>query len=139
VNVELGVDEIVTLLYVLVDTERGVARVARAGHLPPALAHPDGTVQLIDDGGSPPLGTPGAERVDADFVLPSGGLLVLYTDGLVEDRVTGLDDGLTRLVGALKDLAPYEQSVGVVAGHLLQECGAGRGDDDIALLVARYT
>ncbi len=139
VNVELGVDEIVTLLYVLVDTEHGVARVARAGHLPPALAHPDGTVQLIDGGGSPPLGTPGAERVDADFVLPSGALLVLYTDGLVEDRVTGLDDGLTRLLGALKGLAPYEQPVGDIAGHLLQECGAGRGDDDIALLVARYT
>jgi serine phosphatase RsbU (regulator of sigma subunit) len=113
--------------------------VARAGHLPPALAHPDGSVLFIDGGGSPPLGAPGAERGDADFVLPTGGLLVLYTDGLVEDRLTGLDEGLPRLLGALAGLAPYEQPVGDLAGHLLQECGAGRGDDDIALLVARYT
>jgi serine phosphatase RsbU (regulator of sigma subunit) len=137
-NIELGIDEIVTMVYVLVDTGRGVARIGRAGHLPPALARRDGRVELVDAGGSPPLGTPGAERVDAEFRIPPGALLVLYTDGLVEDRVTGLDDGLDQLRRSLVGWAQARRPVGEVAAHLLEECGSVRGTDDIALLVARY-
>jgi serine phosphatase RsbU (regulator of sigma subunit) len=77
-------------------------------------------------------------REECELALPVGGLLVLYTDGLVEDRVTGLDDGMGRLFTCLA----HESSVttaGDVATHVLHECGHERGADDIALLVARRT
>lgn len=138
-NIELGIDQIVTMVYVLVDTMRGVARVGRAGHLPPVLARKDGSVEFIYAGGSPPLGASDGRRVDVEFRLPPGSLLVLYTDGLVEDRVTGLDDGLDLLRRSVAGWALSTQPVGEVAAHLLEECGAVRGGDDIAVLVARYT
>jgi hypothetical protein len=138
-NIELDIDEIVTMVYVLVDTSRGLARIGRAGHLPPVLARRDGSVELVYAGGSPPLGAADGERVDVEFRLPPGALLVLYTDGLVEDRVTGLDDGLDLLRRSMAGWAMSTQPVGVVAAHLLAECGAVRGGDDIAVLVARYT
>jgi GAF domain-containing protein len=137
-NVELGADEIVTLVYVLVDTEHGVAWLARAGHLPPALVHPGGEVEYVEGGGSPPLGAPAVERSECRLTLPVGSLLVLYTDGLVEDRATGLDDGMARLFDCLSE-EPAAATAGDVATHVLQECGEDRGEDDIALLVARRT
>ena len=137
-NVELGADEIVTLVYVLVDTEHGVAWLARAGHLPPALVHPGGEVEYVEGGGSPPLGAPAVERSECRLALPVGSLLVLYTDGLVEDRATGLDDGMARLFDCLVE-EPLAATAGDVASHVLLECGEDRGEDDIALLVARRT
>jgi serine phosphatase RsbU (regulator of sigma subunit) len=138
-NIELGTDEIVTMTYVLVDPVRGVARVARAGHLPPLLVHPYGAVQSIEEGGSAPLGASfGQRRVESSFTLPIGSLLVLYTDGLVEDRATGLDRGMPELTMALAAMAPYRQPMGDLAARLLEECTVDRGRDDIALLVARY-
>ena len=138
-NIELGTDEIVTLVYVLVDTGLGVARVARAGHLPPALACPDGTVEYLEGGGSPPLGAPSARRPEAEFAMPAGCALVLYTDGLVEDRATGLERGMQRLLESLKSTAVSDQSADEVATYLMEKCGTEHGEDDIALLVARYT
>ena len=137
-NMELGVDEIVTLVYVLVDTKLGTARIARAGHLPPALVRPDGTVEYLEGGGSAPLGAPAAPRVESEIELPVGGALVICTDGLVEDRATGLDRGMAQLLDALAEVAHFA-SAGKVATHVLERCASGRGEDDIALLVARYT
>jgi serine phosphatase RsbU (regulator of sigma subunit) len=138
-NLELGIDEIVTMAYVLIDTAIGVAHVGRAGHLPPLLVLPDGRVEPIDCGSSPPLGTPSAARVEAKFDLPPQSLLVLYTDGLVEDRATGLAPGMARLSSCLEDMAPDHLHVEEMVARVLQECGADRGQDDIALLLARYT
>lgn len=138
-NIELGPDEIVTMVYVLVDPVRGVARLSRAGHLPPLLVHPHGAVQAIEVGGSPPLGASfGESRSEGALTLPLGSMLVLYTDGLVEDRATGLDRGLTQLMEGLAALAPYRQPTADLAARLLKECTADRGGDDIALLLARY-
>jgi serine phosphatase RsbU (regulator of sigma subunit) len=136
-NLELGGDEIVTMVYVLVDTALGVARIARAGHLPPALVHPDGGVEYLEGGGSAPLGAPAARRAETEVALPVGGVLVIYTDGLVEDRATGLDRGMDQLREALAAVAP-SASAGDVAAQVLEKCASGRGEDDIALLVARY-
>ncbi|MGZ8738019.1 MAG: PP2C family protein-serine/threonine phosphatase [Nocardioides sp.] len=137
-NIELGVDEIVTIVYVLVDTDLGVARIARAGHLPPALVRPDGSVEYLEGGGSAPLGAPAVRRVETEIELPVGGALVIYTDGLVEDRATGLDRGMDQLLDALAEVAT-SASAGDIATQVLERCASGRGEDDIALLVARYT
>jgi GAF domain-containing protein len=138
-NLELGDDEIVTMLYVLVDQARGVARVARAGHLPPALVHPEGKVELVELGGSAPLGVPDVERTEVEVGLPQGSVLVLYTDGLVEDRATGLDRGMSELTRYLEDVAVFTLPTGELATGLLEVCTSERPADDIALLVARYT
>jgi serine phosphatase RsbU (regulator of sigma subunit) len=63
---------------------------------------------------------------------------VLYTDGLVEDRATGLDSGMEQLITCLAHESTAA-TAGDVATHVLQECGEDRGEDDIALLVVRRT
>jgi serine phosphatase RsbU (regulator of sigma subunit) len=61
--------------------------------------------------------------------------VVLYTDGLVENRGESIDAGLERLREALSGLrAPPE----AVCDHVLAALGRERGGrDDIALLVLR--
>ncbi len=137
---ELDDDQIVTLVYVLVDPPSGTARIARVGHLPPMLLLPDGTVRVVEVGGSPPLGTPAVERAEASFELPPGASLALYTDGLVEDRDSGLEVGLPALGDALAGLATTRLPVGATVDAVLQVLGhAGAARDDVCLLLARRT
>ena len=96
--IDLGPDEIVTMLYLLIDLDTGLTRIARAGHLPLLVAHAEGRPELVYDGGSPPIGLPGAERTESALQLSPGSVLVLFTDGLVEDRHESLSVGLHKLV-----------------------------------------
>lgn len=133
----LEVDEIATVAYVLLDAETGTARMARAGHLPPILVDGDGRPTLLEAGGSPPLGTPTPERVEAEVVLQPGDVLVLYTDGIVEDRATGLD-GLEAYVELVGETARRKGAdLDGLATELLIATAANQRQDDIALLVTR--
>lgn len=66
--------------------------------------------------------------------LPEGSQLVLYTDGLIEDRARDIDEGLDLLRAALAhaDRKP-EDTCRAVLAQLLPV----RSRDDVALLVAR--
>ncbi|GAA3379583.1 SpoIIE family protein phosphatase/ATP-binding protein [Streptomyces sannanensis] len=124
-----------TCLYAIYDPVSGVCTIARAGHLGPALVHPDGTVTFPDIPVSPPLGLGGSLPFEtAALQLPEGSRLALYTDGLIEDRHRDLDTGLDLLRDALShpDRTP-EQTCQAVFDALLPE----RPRDDVALLIAR--
>ncbi|MFI6770451.1 SpoIIE family protein phosphatase [Streptomyces sp. NPDC050355] len=124
-----------TCLYVVYDSVSGRATAATAGHLPPAVAHPDGRVEFLHSPVSPPLGLgTGLPFETAELSLPEGSRLVLYTDGLVESRSRDLDAGLEALCAALAgpDRTP-EDTCATVMRSLLP---AG-STDDVALLVAR--
>ncbi|MFA3839521.1 SpoIIE family protein phosphatase [Streptomyces aureus] len=124
-----------TCLYAIYDPVSGVCTIARAGHLGPALVHSDGTVTFPDVPVSPPLGLGGSLPFEtAVLQLPEGSQLVLYTDGLVENRHRDLDTGLEILRGALSHPdRPPEQTCQAVFDALLPQ----HPSDDIALLVAR--
>lgn len=138
VNLELLPDEIVTVLYVLLDTTSGEALIARAGHLPPALVGPDGELTFVEAGGSTPLGLPVGPRVEAAFTVASGSLLVLFTDGLVEERSTGVGPGLASLTECLRERPTTTEPISDLAERILATSSAHAGEDDIALLLARF-
>ncbi|MEU6662990.1 SpoIIE family protein phosphatase [Streptomyces sp. NPDC046821] len=125
-----------TCLYAVYDPVTGRAEAATAGHLGPALVAPDGTVTFPEVPISPPLGLgAGLPFETAELQLSAGSQLVLYTDGLVEDRDRDLDTGLDLLRSALAghpDRTP-EETCQAVLDALLPE----RPRDDVALLVAR--
>ncbi|WP_223206434.1 SpoIIE family protein phosphatase [Streptomyces xanthii] len=125
-----------TCLYAIYDPSTGRAAVATAGHLGPALVHPDGTVTFPELPVSPPLGLGATTPFEtAELQLPADSRLVLYTDGLVEDRGRDLDTGLELLRTTLEghpDRGP-EEICRAVVDALLSE----RPRDDVALLVAR--
>lgn len=93
-----------TLAYVVIDADRRGLRLTNAGHPPPVLLSPDGGIEMLTGGLSVPLGTDarGARHREAGYPLEPGSRLLLYTDGLVEDRTTGLSEGFGRLVEAVR-------------------------------------
>ncbi|MFF7713147.1 SpoIIE family protein phosphatase [Streptomyces sp. NPDC087659] len=124
-----------TCLYAVYDPASGQLAVATAGHPGPAVVHPDGTVHFPQLPVSPPLGLGAGLPVEsAELTVPEGSRLVLYTDGLVEDRDRDLDVGLAALRDALSgpDRSP-ETTCAAVVDALMPD----RPRDDIALLVAR--
>jgi serine phosphatase RsbU (regulator of sigma subunit)/anti-sigma regulatory factor (Ser/Thr protein kinase)/PAS domain-containing protein len=123
-----------TCLYAIYDPASRRCTIARAGHPPPALIHPDGSVEFPEVPAGPPLGLGGLPFETADLELAEGSRLVLYTDGLVEDRERDIDVGLELLRTALERAggSPEETCQVVLDSRL-----TARAVDDIALIVAR--
>ncbi|MFC8872015.1 SpoIIE family protein phosphatase [Streptomyces sp. NPDC057148] len=123
-----------TCLYAVYDPVSRVCVLARAGHPPPALIRPDGTVEFPEVPAGPPLGLGGLPFETTELRLAEGSRLVLYTDGLVETREHDIDVGLEHLRRALETAGPSpEETCRTVLDARLPD----RPGDDIALLVAR--
>ena len=125
-----------TVVFVAIDPAKGICRMSSAGHPPPVVAYPDGSVALLEQARGLPLGTGIPTKYRQETIeLPAGTVLVLYTDGLVERRGRSIDDGLRDLQVAILD-APKDPDR--LLEHILdQVVGTGERGDDIALLAAR--
>ncbi|MFG3023190.1 SpoIIE family protein phosphatase [Streptomyces sp. NPDC048254] len=123
-----------TCLYAVYDPTTQRCTMARAGHPPPALVRPDGTVSFPELPAGPPLGLGGLPFEAVDVDLPEGSLLVLYTDGLIEDRYHDVDVTLGRL---REVLAQPGRTPDETCQVILNNVAPVHPGDDIALLVAR--
>ena len=118
---------------------RGLTEVhwSNAGHPPPVVVGPDGTVVPLT-GPRPELllGVDDtARRREFSATLDRDATLVLYTDGLVERRDQHLDHGLDRLHRALQELAGRD--LDELCDELLARMLQGGSDDDVALVAVR--
>ncbi|MEU6227156.1 SpoIIE family protein phosphatase [Streptomyces sp. NPDC047042] len=109
-----------------------------AGHPPPALVHPDGTVTFLDRATDPSLAArpEPVPRLQAGTAFTEGSVLVLYTDGLIERHDEDIDAGLARLADSLarhRDAEP-EALADALLADLLPPTG---NTDDTALIVLR--
>jgi serine phosphatase RsbU (regulator of sigma subunit) len=139
----LGLDTLATAVLALIeepDPTAGVTarrlRWANAGHPPPVLRAPDGSVRVLEAPGDAELLLgldPDTARTEQCADLPPGSTLVLYTDGLVERRAAGLDEGIARLVQTVHDAG--DVSAASMAETILQRLGPDSHEDDVALLV----
>ena len=138
---KLGVDTLATAVVVRVrqDPAGGPAQLcwSNAGHPPPVLLLPDGTVQVLEQPEADlMLGIdPAAVRTESTVPLPSGATVALYTDGLVERRGHGLEVGLDALQEALIRNAP--QPVEQLCDSLIRELVPEHAEDDDALVLLR--
>ncbi|KOT92805.1 PAS/PAC sensor protein [Streptomyces rimosus subsp. pseudoverticillatus] len=121
-------------LYAVYDPVAGTCSLARAGNPPPVLVHPDGSVHLIDAPAGPPLGLGSLPFEATECAIPEGSLLVLFTDGLIEDRHHDLEYGLDKLYRTVSKSAP---SLNALCDTLLDACRTPDQSDDICLLIAR--
>ncbi|MEU3888978.1 SpoIIE family protein phosphatase [Streptomyces sp. NPDC029041] len=123
-----------TCLYTVYDPVSRHCTLTRAGHPLPAIVGPDGAVDFVDLPAGPPLGLGGMPFETVEMELAENSQLVLYTDGLIEDRHRDIDNGLDRLrtVLARPGREPEETCEAVLDALL-----PGRPADDVALLVAR--
>ena len=137
---DLGVREphFATCVYAVYDAVTGMLEVASAGHLPPLLVGPDGTNEFLSLTPAPPLGI-GSGSVQSKFVpVTDGSLLVLYTDGLVENRTRDIDVGLqllSEIFGPGAAARPLEDLCRATLAGVYSD----QQRDDIALLMARLS
>jgi len=136
----LSVGVLATAVLARVEEEPGGERPRRtlrwsnAGHPPPVLLAPDGRARLLEETPNPLLGLGADPRGDHAVALEPGAILVLYTDGLVERRRAGLQEGLEWLVGVLEE----RQGLGAEElSDLLLAQLEPHVEDDVALLVLR--
>jgi PAS domain S-box-containing protein len=123
-----------TCLYAVYDPASRRCRLTRAGHLPPAVLRPDGTVEFPYLPGGTMLGMGRGRYPVTDTHLPQGSVLALYTDGLIEQPGQDLAAGMSRLAHALT--ASPAQSADQLCDSALASTGP-HPHDDIALLLAR--
>lgn len=127
-----------TCCYLTVDLRSGIATVALAGHPPPMRRPVDGPVVSMEAPVGAPLGVaPEVEYVTEDVKLTRGDVLVLFTDGLVEDSRRSLDVGLDEVARLLGNAAVDD--LDALADLLMAESlPATHRSDDVALLVVRH-
>ncbi len=112
-------------------------RWSNAGHPPPMVIHPDGTISTLTTAqpdlllGVDPL----TRRGDSVTDLEPGSTVLLFTDGLVERRGQSLDNGLALLHNALGDIS--DRPLDVLCDELLHRMIPDRAEDDVALLAVR--
>ncbi|HJR25129.1 MAG TPA: SpoIIE family protein phosphatase [Acidimicrobiales bacterium] len=123
-----------TVLLAVYDLGDGSLKIASAGHLPVAVRHPDGSTELLGERLGLPIGVaPNGNYRQIEVTLEPGSAICLFTDGLVEDRVRPLEEGLARLCDRLRD--PLVDARQLCDG-LAAAMAAGRSlEDDSAILV----
>ncbi|WP_405594222.1 SpoIIE family protein phosphatase [Streptomyces sp. NBC_01092] len=127
-----------TCVCVVYDGAGGDLRVALAGHPPPLLVRPDGSADILAADPGPPVGM-GLDHVyeSAHCVVPSGSLLVLYTDGMIEDRSTFLD--LDQGIAMLRRAVHHTETPLDEVCDALVAVRPANSADDATVVVTRLT
>ncbi len=107
-----------------------------AGHPPPVVMRADGSCELLDGAADLLLGVlPDADRHEQDEVLGPGDTVLLYSDGLIERRTRGLDEGFAALLRVCRELAGLDLEA--VCDHVLARMVGESHDDDVCLIAFR--
>ncbi|MET7969884.1 SpoIIE family protein phosphatase [Micromonospora sp. NPDC005305] len=115
----------------------GRLRYASAGHPSPLLIRDGDAVFLHDRALGPPVGAiPGMAYRTVDAELAPGGRLLLYTDGLIEDRQSGIDAGLRQLRA---DATTPGEHVADLVDAVVERVAERTRHDDVAVLALEAT
>lgn len=146
VNEELSRDNpacmFVTLFLAVLDPDEGGLEWASAGHNPPLILGGDGVLEWLSGDGGSPLGLfAGSSYPLHSTRIPSGGSMILYTDGITEAfDAQGRQFGEQRLFDTLA--AAGAQAPDVLAKQVMRALSeftgeAAQSDDLTLLIVAR--
>ncbi|MFF3459754.1 SpoIIE family protein phosphatase [Streptomyces sp. NPDC002730] len=119
-------------LYVHLDLARHAVCLASAGHPRPLVRHADGHTEVLRVPPGLLLGIdPEADYPALELPLPPGCVLLLYTDGLIEEPGVDPDDAIAALAGLLEHADAG--NLDAMADTLIRHAPAPV--DDIALLL----
>jgi serine phosphatase RsbU (regulator of sigma subunit)/CheY-like chemotaxis protein len=124
---------IATICLLLLDPATGEFQVVNCGHIPPLVF--DGETAAYGGEGGVLLGARLHHPLVEHGVLPAGGVILMVTDGLIEDRHGGL-------IGNMEQLRVMAENVGdddleTVSDSILARFGMR--EDDVALVAIRRT
>jgi hypothetical protein len=121
---------------VKIDRVAGELSYLSAGHPYPIVAC-GGVVSVLDTTHRPWLGVASVTAPATAVPFPAGSTLVLYTDGLVEDRRMPLDASIERLRARIGADATPAAIVDDLLTDRMEDRRATAVDDDVALVVLR--
>ncbi|MFI8351805.1 SpoIIE family protein phosphatase [Streptomyces cyaneofuscatus] len=124
-------------LYAVYDPVTRQCTLASAGHPPPVLIRPDGTVESVEVSPGPLLGVGGMPFEATTFDLESGSVIAVYTKGVIYRDDHDPDAGLRRLTDRLARSGGPGRDLDDVGHELLRSLGDAPARDDMALLLAR--
>ncbi len=127
-----------TVVFAVLDPRSCALRWTNAGHPPPVVARPGVSARFLGAVHGPPLGVdPAGEFTQAQEQV-SGEAVLLYTDGLIEQRGRSLTDGLAALLDAV--VAAPEGNLERFSDEVsMRALTRAQREDDMCLLVARCT
>ncbi|MEU1247246.1 SpoIIE family protein phosphatase [Micromonospora arida] len=126
-----------TVVCLLFNPRTGRLRYASAGHPSPLLITGGDVAFLHDRALGPPVGAlPNTTYESVEGELPAGTRLLLYTDGLIEDRQLGIDASLAQL--RIDAASPSEHVVDLIDAVVERVTGRPRRDD-VAVLALEAT
>ena len=128
-------EQLVTLVYVLLDPESDDLAVANAGHPPPVILRRDLSTEQLPLASGPPLGATPGHREQVTMPFGGGDTLLAFTDGLVERRDEDIDQGMGRLLRTLPVMAGPDLPTAL--DHLIRHTRDPSQDDDVAALAVR--
>jgi PAS domain S-box-containing protein len=133
----LGDEHLFTIVYAIVDPERGTISWSNGGHPPPLLRASDGACRYLE-GGNGLMGVDEKVYETYEEAIDPSSTVVLYTDGLIERRGESLDVGLERLAVAACD-GPVDPVP--LRDHILAALiePTGQRYDDVTAVVARLS
>jgi serine phosphatase RsbU (regulator of sigma subunit)/anti-sigma regulatory factor (Ser/Thr protein kinase) len=126
-----------TCLYAVYDPGTRQCALASAGHPPPALVAPDGTVRYVEIEPGPPLGVGGMPFEPVEIELEPESMLVFFTDGLVGFPSGDIGAGMERLRRWLGRHAGRERAMADLGQQALAELLNDACSDDAAALFVR--
>lgn len=135
--------QLATCIYARLEPPDGPAGLRRtkrlvwsnAGHLPPVVLAPDGTVRLLTGAIGVPIGVAATERRShQSSTMPAGTTVLLYTDGLIETRGGDIDCAVQRLLDLVATHRPTDGPQALVDRVLSSRAEL---TDDVALLAVQ--
>jgi anti-sigma regulatory factor (Ser/Thr protein kinase) len=131
---ELGPAPMTTLVYLVVDAAEETVTVVNAGHPPPLVVAPTGAASYLESPRCVALGVTREQPYrSASGTLPTGSIVMLYTDGLIERRGESIDAGLERL----RALAEGFDDVAALCDAVVAGVVPDPRPDDVAFIAAR--
>lgn len=128
-----------TLFFACLNPSTHTLEYVNAGHNPPFLLLPDGTVSTLDATGMPVGLLDGASFDSNSTTMPEGSLLFIFSDGITEALSKEEFYGDDRLVDCLK--RHFSRPLDEISSELLDEIRAFQGDtptsDDITMFMLR--
>jgi phosphoserine phosphatase RsbU/P len=133
--------QFVTVLYGILDLKTRLFSYARAGHEPPLLLHPNGSVDRLPHSAGMALGLWDPITLDEKTItLAPGDTLIMYTDGMTDCRnPEGESFGLERIKTLLSDLPKLnaQQICDTMLETLINYQNGSKQDDDVTLVTIK--
>ena len=129
-------EQLITMVFGIVDAGRTELRLAVAGHPPPLLVPASGAPSLLDAPLGPALGVAAGPWPTRSVPLGPRDSVLLYSDGLVETRTRDLSEGLEVLLGTVSELGARQRNPRELCARVTAVLSDGTNDDVTLLAVA---